>query len=185
MSTAILMCALFFAKVIDNALSTTKTILVQRNHCILAGIALKGCPHSFSPQSSPNFPILFRKFFQSHISRYSGGTCISGGFVVPPLKVQRFQSLLKLFRLLANSFLLTDDQLQPLRNGRIPLHGHMDELPNVFQRHTGFFKAFDNLQPFIIRILKHTDTVAGALHERQQAFLIIVSECGCLAGAGL
>ena len=40
MSTAILMCALFFAKVIDNALSTTKTILVQRNHCILAGIAL-------------------------------------------------------------------------------------------------------------------------------------------------
>ena len=40
MSTAILMCVLFFAKVIDNALSTTKTILVQRNHCILAGIAL-------------------------------------------------------------------------------------------------------------------------------------------------
>lgn len=40
MSTAILMCALFFAKVIDNALSTTKTILVQRNHCILAGISL-------------------------------------------------------------------------------------------------------------------------------------------------
>lgn len=40
MSTTILMCALFFAKVIDNALSTTKTILVQRNHCILAGIAL-------------------------------------------------------------------------------------------------------------------------------------------------
>ena len=40
MSTAILMCALFFAKVVDNALSTTKTILVQRNHCILAGIAL-------------------------------------------------------------------------------------------------------------------------------------------------
>ena len=27
MSTAILMCALFFAKVVDNALSTTKTIL--------------------------------------------------------------------------------------------------------------------------------------------------------------
>lgn len=40
MSTAIMMCVLFFAKVLDNALSTTKTILVQRNHCILAGIAL-------------------------------------------------------------------------------------------------------------------------------------------------
>lgn len=40
MSTAILMCVLFFAKVVDNALSTTKTILVQRNHSILAGIAL-------------------------------------------------------------------------------------------------------------------------------------------------
>lgn len=31
---------LFFSKVLDNALATTKTILVQRSRCILAGIAL-------------------------------------------------------------------------------------------------------------------------------------------------
>ena len=31
MSTAILMCALFFAKVIDNALSMTETILGSQN----------------------------------------------------------------------------------------------------------------------------------------------------------
>ena len=34
------MCLLFLAKVVDNALSTAKTILVQRNHCILAGVSL-------------------------------------------------------------------------------------------------------------------------------------------------
>lgn len=31
---------LFFAKVLDNTLGTAKTILVQRNKCVLAGIAL-------------------------------------------------------------------------------------------------------------------------------------------------
>ena len=31
---------LFFAKVVDNMLGTAKTILVQRNRCILAGLAL-------------------------------------------------------------------------------------------------------------------------------------------------
>ena len=41
MSTAILMCVLFFAKVVDNALSTTKTILVQRNHSILKHLGEK------------------------------------------------------------------------------------------------------------------------------------------------
>ena len=39
-STVIVMCLLFFAKVVDNAFSTAKTILVQRNHCILAGVSL-------------------------------------------------------------------------------------------------------------------------------------------------
>ena len=39
-ATVIVMCLLFFAKVIDNAFSTAKTILVQRNHCILAGVSL-------------------------------------------------------------------------------------------------------------------------------------------------
>lgn len=34
------LAALFVAKVFDNALGTAKTILVQRNRCILAGIAL-------------------------------------------------------------------------------------------------------------------------------------------------
>lgn len=31
---------LFFAKVLDNTLGTAKTILVQRNRCLLAGVAL-------------------------------------------------------------------------------------------------------------------------------------------------
>ena len=31
---------LFFAKVLDNALSTTKTIMIQKNRCILAGLAV-------------------------------------------------------------------------------------------------------------------------------------------------
>lgn len=34
------LAALFVAKVFDNALGTAKTILVQRNQCILAGLAL-------------------------------------------------------------------------------------------------------------------------------------------------
>lgn len=32
--------ALFLAKVLDNALSTTKTILIQRSRWVLAGIAV-------------------------------------------------------------------------------------------------------------------------------------------------
>ena len=40
MEPIVLLVLLFVAKVFDNALSTTKTILVQRNHCILAGITL-------------------------------------------------------------------------------------------------------------------------------------------------
>jgi len=31
---------LFFAKVLDNALSTSKTILIQRSRCLLAGITV-------------------------------------------------------------------------------------------------------------------------------------------------
>lgn len=34
------LAALFVAKVFDNALGTAKTILVQRNRCVLAGLAL-------------------------------------------------------------------------------------------------------------------------------------------------
>ena len=40
MNGAIYLTILFVAKVLDNALGTAKTILVQRNKCILAGIAL-------------------------------------------------------------------------------------------------------------------------------------------------
>ena len=40
MSSVLYMALLFVAKVVDNALSTAKTILIQRNRCILAGIAL-------------------------------------------------------------------------------------------------------------------------------------------------
>ena len=40
MISVLYMALLFVAKVVDNALSTAKTILIQRNRCILAGIAL-------------------------------------------------------------------------------------------------------------------------------------------------
>lgn len=40
MNSVLYMALLFMAKVIDNALSTAKTILIQRNRCLLAGIAL-------------------------------------------------------------------------------------------------------------------------------------------------
>ena len=40
MTTFIHLAILFVAKMMDNALSTAKTILVQRNRCLLAGIAL-------------------------------------------------------------------------------------------------------------------------------------------------
>ena len=40
MSSLITLVALFFAKMTDNALSTTKTILIQRSRCILAGISV-------------------------------------------------------------------------------------------------------------------------------------------------
>lgn len=40
MSSSIYLLFLFLAKVLDNALGTAKTILIQRNRCLLAGIAL-------------------------------------------------------------------------------------------------------------------------------------------------
>lgn len=40
MTTIIHLAVLFFAKVLDNALGTAKTILIQRNRCLLAGAAL-------------------------------------------------------------------------------------------------------------------------------------------------
>ena len=40
MTTAFYMFILFQAKVLDNTLNTAKTILVQRNRCLLAGVAL-------------------------------------------------------------------------------------------------------------------------------------------------
>lgn len=40
MSATLYLVILFFAKVLDNTLGTAKTILVQRNRCMLAGIAL-------------------------------------------------------------------------------------------------------------------------------------------------
>lgn len=40
MTTAFYMFILFLAKVLDNTLNTAKTILVQRNRCMLAGVAL-------------------------------------------------------------------------------------------------------------------------------------------------
>lgn len=40
MTTAFYMFILFLAKVLDNTLNTAKTILVQRNRCQLAGVAL-------------------------------------------------------------------------------------------------------------------------------------------------
>ena len=40
MTTIIHLAVLFVAKMFDNALGTAKTILVQRNRCFLAGIAL-------------------------------------------------------------------------------------------------------------------------------------------------
>ena len=40
MTAMIHLAVLFFAKMLDNALSTAKTILIQRNRCFLAGIAL-------------------------------------------------------------------------------------------------------------------------------------------------
>lgn len=40
MTTAFYMFILFLVKVLDNTLNTAKTILVQRNRCLLAGVAL-------------------------------------------------------------------------------------------------------------------------------------------------
>lgn len=40
MTTTFYMFILFLAKVLDNTLNTAKTILVQRNRCLLAGVAL-------------------------------------------------------------------------------------------------------------------------------------------------
>lgn len=40
MTTAFYMFILFLAKVLDNTLNTAKTILGQRNRCLLAGVAL-------------------------------------------------------------------------------------------------------------------------------------------------
>lgn len=39
-AVVITFAGLFFAKVLNNALSTTKTLLIQRNRCVLAGIVV-------------------------------------------------------------------------------------------------------------------------------------------------
>ena len=39
-STVLYLCYLFIAKVVDNALGTAKMLLVQRNRCLLAGVAM-------------------------------------------------------------------------------------------------------------------------------------------------
>lgn len=40
MSSIIYLVALFIAKVVDNALGTTKTIMIQRSRCVIAGVAV-------------------------------------------------------------------------------------------------------------------------------------------------
>lgn len=40
LTTVLYLVVLFLAKVLDNTLGTAKTILVQRNRCVLAGVAL-------------------------------------------------------------------------------------------------------------------------------------------------
>ena len=40
MTTMTHLAVLFVAKMLDNALGTAKTILVQRNRCLLAGFSL-------------------------------------------------------------------------------------------------------------------------------------------------
>lgn len=40
LGSALYMAFLFLAKMLDNALSTAKTILIQRNRCLLAGVCL-------------------------------------------------------------------------------------------------------------------------------------------------
>lgn len=40
MSSILYMVVLFFAKVIDNAINTTKTIMIQRSRWVLAGVAV-------------------------------------------------------------------------------------------------------------------------------------------------
>ena len=40
MQTFFSLAIMFFAKILDNGFSTTKTILIQRGRCILAGLAL-------------------------------------------------------------------------------------------------------------------------------------------------
>lgn len=40
MTTILQLIVLFFAKILDNTLSTAKTILIQRNRCVLAGLAM-------------------------------------------------------------------------------------------------------------------------------------------------
>ena len=40
MTTAMSLCLLFLAKMADNALSTVKTIMIQRNRSLLAGVAI-------------------------------------------------------------------------------------------------------------------------------------------------
>lgn len=44
MGSVLYMAFLFFAKMLDNALSTAKTILIQRNRCLLAGVSQLGQP---------------------------------------------------------------------------------------------------------------------------------------------
>ena len=59
-----------------------------------------------------------------------------------------------------------------------PPQGQLDILPDVLDGHAGLFHAVDDLKPLKIGLLKHPDAAGGALHEGQQALLVIVAQGG-------
>ena len=82
MGSVLYMTFLFLAKMLDNALSTAKTILIQRNRCLLAGICLAVSNYIYLlitkdvVSSDSNLDILNLLLQGGHASRQSLDSCI-------------------------------------------------------------------------------------------------------------
>ena len=98
--------------------------------------------------------------------------------IVPVLVFQHIQRLIKLFNLIDNRLSLPVDKFQSALDGGIALFHPVDEQLYFFKRHSGFFKAFDEVQPLDVLFAEHAYTAACALDRRQKPLFVVISQRG-------
>ena len=73
--------------------------------------------------------------------------------------------MLQLLDLLGEHLPLMLKHFQPNVNGVVSLHGKLDILPDIFDGHSGFFHAADDLQPLEVVFPEHPNAAGGTLHK--------------------